>query len=48
MEVIEKKILKLINECNAEDLLNDENLIEALRFSKTETNVTISRIQTLN
>ena len=34
MEISEKKILQLINECKAEDLLNDEALIEALQHSK--------------
>jgi hypothetical protein len=48
MERSEKQILQLINESNAEDLLNDEKLIEALQHSKKQTQSTQERIITLD
>jgi hypothetical protein len=37
MDKTEKYILKLINDAKGDDLLKDENLINALNASKNET-----------
>ena len=48
MEKSEKRILQLINESNASDLLNDEILIEALQESQKETESTQKKILKLD